>query len=133
MPRSSRLPLAPRPNAQAAQALSGIVDSKPARLKTAVQLLCLSINDLYTAASNCELDKKSHGSDSKKNSATFANHIKLEALYHEVIQLLRDARGAVASNPTPANQRQLMQCERLLCAWIDSFEPCFDPPSRTTH
>lgn len=133
MPRSSRLPLSPRPNAKSAPALNEIVDSKPARLKTAVQLLRLSVDDLYAAASNCELDRKSHGPNIKKNSVTFANHIKLEALYHEVIQLLRDARAAVASHPTPASQRKLIECERMLCAWIDSFEPGFDPPSRTTH
>lgn len=135
MPRTHRpLPdLQVAADARPAPALSGIVAIRPAQLKTAVQLLRQSIDDLYVAASNCELDRKSHGPNVRKNRATFANHVQLTTLCHEVVQLLRDTRQAAALSPTPGSQRKLMECERLLVAWIDSFGPCFDPPPRIVH
>lgn len=94
-------------------------------MKTALQLLRYAIDDLYVASCNRELDRKSHGPNVQKNSATFANYMKYTMLGYDVLHLVRRARAEVVANPSPRGQRALAKCERQIRIWIERFDGAF--------
>jgi hypothetical protein len=102
--------------------------------RTSLQLLRSALDEIYVVASECELDRLSHGPNPRKNKATSSNDTRLITLGQEVLELLPYARAEVDANPTAANQRQLAKCERELSRWVRRFEPSLfpdEPP--TTH
>lgn len=101
--------------------------------RTTLQLLRQGLDDLYVASSDMELDMRSHGDNPWKNDATGYNFSLCEVFAAEVSELMQYAREETASNPTPRNVRELAKCERLLCAWIERFEPSFAPSPPVLH
>lgn len=102
-------------------------------LPTPLRCLRAAIEEAEAAASESELDHRTHGPNAKKNRLTLQTRLRFIDAANHMTDLLRLSREAVAMDPTPANTKALARAEADINRFIARFDHSFDPPTGDDH